>query len=106
MFERIDEVIFQVTRGNVLITVILFIICINIASAIVVFADKSFAKKEQSRISEKTLFTLAFFGGAIAEFITMQCIRHKTLHKRFMLGLPAIFVTQICLFIWWIIEWF
>ena len=29
----------------------------------------------------------------------MKLIRHKTLHKRFMLGLPAIFIPQVALLV-------
>lgn len=31
---------------------------------------------------------LGLFGGALAEYITMKKIHHKTRHKKFMVGLP------------------
>ncbi|MBQ4207975.1 MAG: DUF1294 domain-containing protein, partial [Clostridia bacterium] len=37
------------------------------------------------------------FGGALAEYCTMRCIRHKTLHKRFMIGLPCMLLLHLLL---------
>lgn len=68
---------------------------ISLVTAIITAADKSFAKKGKRRVPEATLFSLAFLGGALAEYITMKHIRHKTLHKSFMLGLPAIILLQL-----------
>ena len=56
--------------------------------------DKRNARRGRRRISEKSLFLWAILGGSLAEFFTMKIIRHKTLHKRFMLGLPLITVLQ------------
>ena len=67
---------------------------ISIVTASVTAADKAFAKKRMRRIPEVTLFSLAILGGALAEYITMKSIRHKTKHKSFMLGLPAIILLQ------------
>ena len=58
-------------------------------------ADKLKAKKGSFRISEKALFLLALSGGIVAEYFTMRLIRHKTLHKRFMIGLPVIILLQL-----------
>ena len=30
-------------------------------------------------------------------YLTMHIIRHKTLHKRFMIGLPALIILQIAI---------
>lgn len=78
---------------------IYYLIFINVLSAIVCIADKIKAKHHKRRVSEKTLFVLSFLGGALFMYITMQLIRHKTLHKRFMIGLPLIIVLQIALII-------
>lgn len=72
-----------------------WLIFISAVTAAVTVADKIKAKKGSFRISEKTLFILAISGGSVAEYITMRIIRHKTLHKRFMLGLPAIIIFQL-----------
>lgn len=62
---------------------------------IVTVFDKSAAVKHKRRMSEKTLILLAVFFSAIAEYTTMKIIRHKTLHKKFMIGLPAIIIGKI-----------
>lgn len=68
---------------------------ISLITAVITAADKSFAKKKKRRIPEATLFSLAILGGAVAEYITMKLIRHKTRHRSFMLGLPAIILFQL-----------
>ena len=67
---------------------------ISLITATVTALDKLFAKKKMRRISEKALFILAFLGGALAEYTVMKLIRHKTLHKSFMIGLPFIILLQ------------
>lgn len=74
---------------------LIYFILISIITAIVTFADKRKAQKGSFRISEASLFVLALLGGALSEYLTMRLIRHKTLHKRFMLGLPAIILIQL-----------
>ena len=41
------------------------------------------------------VFFIAFLGGSLAEFLTMKLVHHKTLHKKFMLGLPMICLVHI-----------
>ena len=69
-----------------------YLLLINIISAVFTAADKYKAKRGRFRISEDLLLTLAFIGGAAAEYITMKIIRHKTKHKKFMIGPPAIMI--------------
>ena len=68
---------------------------ISLVTVGVTIADKSFAKSKRRRIPEATLFSLAILGGGAAEYITMKLIRHKTLHKKFMTGLPVIIALQL-----------
>lgn len=68
-----------------------YLIIINLISAAVTIADKMRSKRAGARrIPEKVLFTLSFLGGAAGMYITMKKIRHKTRHKRFMIGIPLI----------------
>ena len=78
------------------IVAIFFIILAVIAISVTVY-DKAAAKISKRRIPEKVLFAVAAAGGALPMFITMKVIRHKTRHKRFMLGLPAIILLQAIL---------
>ncbi|MBO5936351.1 MAG: DUF1294 domain-containing protein [Clostridia bacterium] len=74
---------------------IIYFLAVSLITAVVTAIDKYKAKKGAFRISEATLFTLAAIGGALSEYLTMRLIRHKTLHKRFMIGLPLIIIMQI-----------
>lgn len=74
---------------------IIYFILISAASFIITVHDKRAAQKGAWRVPEKTLFITAALGGALAMYLTMRSIHHKTLHKRFMIGLPIIFVLQI-----------
>lgn len=106
MFQNAQEVIFQVTRVDVLWFLLAFLLIINVVAISLAFFDKKLAKTDKQRIPEKTLFLVAFLGGAIGEYLVMLKIRHKTLHKRFMIGLPVIFTAQAIAFIWWLANWF
>lgn len=72
-----------------------YILVINIISAIVCITDKHRAKTGGFRIPESTLFTLCLMGGSVGMYLTMKSIRHKTRHKRFMIGIPLIIFLQI-----------
>ncbi len=74
--------------------ILVFIIAINLVAAVICIADKMKAVHKKHRISEKTLFTISFLGGAIFMYLTMLVIRHKTKHKRFMVGLPLIILLR------------
>lgn len=59
--------------------------------------DKLAAQAGKRRISENALMTVGFFGGAIGMYVTMHLIRHKTKHKKFMIGLPLFIVLHLAL---------
>ena len=77
--------------------VFIYISVISLISIFVTKYDKSAAKKHKQRISENTLILLSLLGGSVAMLATMKLIRHKTKHKKFMLGIPAIIILQIVL---------
>ncbi|MBQ5319056.1 MAG: DUF1294 domain-containing protein [Oscillospiraceae bacterium] len=81
----------------VVIAIAAYILIISLISVIMTIRDKSCAKKGKWRVPEKTLFILSALGGSAAMYITMKTIRHKTQHKRFMIGIPAIMVVQALL---------
>ena len=74
---------------------ILYFTFISLITAAVTLSDKIKAKKGSFRVSEKTLIVLALIGGGLAEYSVMRLIRHKTLHKKFMIGLPVIIILQL-----------
>jgi len=70
---------------------------VSLAAVLLTVTDKVRAAKHKWRIAESTLLVVALFGGAAAEYITMRCIRHKTLHKKIMIGLPLIIVLHLAI---------
>lgn len=79
---------------------LLYLLIVNLFSVILTVVDKKRAEKNKWRISENSLMFSAVLGGAVAEYITMKVIHHKTLHKKFMTGLPVIIVFQFILIIY------
>ncbi len=75
----------------------IYLVFINIFAFSITVADKNKAKKGKWRIRERTLFLTAALGGSITMYITMKIIRHKTQHKSFMIGIPAIIFVQVLL---------
>lgn len=75
----------------------IYFLIISFVSVAVTVYDKVAAMRGMRRIRERTLLLLAATGGSVAIYVTMKLIRHKTLHKKFMLGIPTIFVLQILL---------
>lgn len=73
--------------------------CFSLLAVCLTVYDKYAAKRKKARIPEKILFLTALFGGSAAMYITMLVIRHKTKHKRFMIGLPVIALAQIVLIV-------
>lgn len=76
---------------------LLYVAAISLVTAVVTVYDKLAAKKGAWRIPEKTLLLLALVGGAAAELAVMLMIRHKTKHKKFMIGLPAILILHVAI---------
>ena len=76
-------------------SILIYFAVVSLITAIVTIYDKKAAKKyPKNRVPEKVLFILAFLGGSVAELFVMLKIRHKTQHKSFMIGLPAIIILQ------------
>lgn len=69
-------------------------LCFSIFAVCITVYDKYAAKHKKLRVPEKALFLTALCGGSLAMYITMLVIRHKTKHKRFMVGLPLIILAQ------------
>lgn len=81
-----------------------YFIAVNIAGFIMLAVDKSAAKRHKWRVPEKDLFAVSLLGGAVGTLISMLIFRHKTKHKRFMIGIPLIILAQISLFIFLIFK--
>ena len=83
------------------ITIVYYLIFINIVGLLSMYLDKYFAKNNMYRISEKNLFFIAIIGGSIGSIIGMYQFRHKTKHRQFTTGLPFIIFIQIMILIYY-----
>ena len=78
----------------------IWLVLINLVTFFVFGLDKLKAKRKVNkesvrRVPEKTLFLLAVVGGSIGALLGMKAWHHKTLHKSFRFGIPAILALQI-----------
>lgn len=74
-----------------------YLIFINCTAFVIYGADKAFAKLHSWRVPEIVLLVLAALGGSAGAFIAMQVFRHKTMHFKFIFGVPLIFFLQVAL---------
>ena len=79
--------------------IISYAVIMNIVAFCVMGIDKWKAKKRAWRIPEATLFILAAVGGSIGAIAGMYTFRHKTKHRSFVWGMPAILIAQIILIV-------
>ena len=76
-----------------------YLILINVTAFLLMCYDKHNAKKGKWRVPESRIFLAAAIGGSVGVWLGMQQFHHKTLHKKFKYGIPAIFLAQIFLII-------
>lgn len=79
---------------------LILLAAMNIVAFIMYGIDKYKAKKSEWRIPESTLLWLAVLGGSVGALVGMKVWHHKTMHKKFYLGVPAILILQLALFVW------
>lgn len=76
-----------------------WLIAVSLMAVATTVWDKSRARRHKWRVPERTLWLVAALGGSLATYVTMLVIRHKTLHRRFMWGLPLLVVAQTALLV-------
>lgn len=59
--------------------------------------DKRRARRGRWRVPEKSLFLLALLGGACGGWLGMRAFHHKTKHRAFAWGFPALSLAQLAL---------
>lgn len=74
-----------------------YLLAVNVITFFVYGVDKLKAQKGKWRIPESTLLLMAAVGGSVGAWLGMSLWRHKTQHKKFKFGVPAIFVVQMAL---------
>ncbi len=72
---------------------------INLIAFLQFGADKRRARKGKWRISERMLFFTAMLGGSAGSILGMRHFHHKTLHRKFAIGLPVLLLFQSILMI-------
>ncbi|MBQ0069990.1 MAG: DUF1294 domain-containing protein [Bacteroidales bacterium] len=77
-----------------------YIVFLTVVTFITYGIDKFKAIKHKRRISEATLLLLAATGGSLGAWLGMWVWHHKTLHKKFYIGVPAIIFAQIATAVW------
>ena len=74
-----------------------YLLAINAVTFIIYGIDKYKAKNAKWRIPEATLLLMAVIGGSVGAWLGMKVWHHKTMHKKFKYGIPAILMIQIAL---------
>ena len=76
---------------------LIYLLAINGITFFTYVIDKWKAKRSKWRIPESTLLVMAVIGGSVGAWLGMKVWHHKTMHKKFKYGVPAIFFIQVAL---------
>ena len=76
---------------------LIYLVIIKVVTFIMYGIDKWKAKSNRWRIPEATLLWMAVFGGAVGAQLGMSVWHHKTMHKKFKYGIPAILIAHVLL---------
>lgn len=83
------------------VNIIVYLVAINCAACFMFYQDKKASRSNAWRVPEKTLLTLALFGGSAGAILAQQLLRHKTRKqpfKFFLYAIPVLQVTGLCVF--------
>lgn len=83
---------------------LIYLATINVVTFFMYGIDKWKAKRSKWRISEATLLWMAVIGGSIGAWMGIKTWHHKTMHKKFKYGVPAIIILQIAIIVYIIIA--
>lgn len=75
--------------------ILFYLLAVNLLTFISYGIDKWKARHNRWRIPEATLLLFAALGGSIGALLAMRVFRHKTQHKKFRYGVPAILIVQM-----------
>ena len=85
---------------NYLHIALIYLIIINVVTFLMFGIDKWKARNSKWRIRETALLGLAVLGGSIGAWFGMKVWHHKTLHKKFRYGIPAIIIIQLVIIVY------
>ena len=80
--------------------ILIYLAIITVVTFFVYGIDKWKAQHKRWRIPESVLLGLAVIGGSVGAWLGMKVWRHKTQHKKFKYGVPAILVVQVAVVVW------
>ena len=84
----------------------LYLAAINVIAFAAMGIDKAKARAGKWwRIAESTLFALAALGGALGGTLGVRVFHHKTKHKEFRFGFPALLCVQCAAVAYLILIW-
>lgn len=84
--------------------ILCYMLLVNVIAFAMYGIDKYKAKKSAWRIPEARLIAVAIVGGSIGAWTGMKVWHHKTMHKKFKYGLPAILLLQVALAVYLFIR--
>ncbi len=79
----------------------IYLLLVNAVAFLAFGEDKRRAKRREWRIPEATLMGLAAAGGSLGALAGMRFFHHKTRHRKFTAGVPALLIAQIALLAKW-----
>ncbi len=79
----------------------IYLLLVNAAAFLAFGEDKRRTKRREWRIPEATLMGLAAAGGSLGALAGMRFFHHKTRHRKFTAGVPALLIAQIALLAKW-----
>ena len=77
------------------------LLLINAAGFLIMYLDKTFARRGRRRIPERTLLTVAALFGSAGIFLGMYLLHHKTRKAKFYVTVPLLFCLQAALLFWY-----
>ena len=82
----------------------IYLAAVNVVTFFMYGIDKLKAKRSKWRISEAALLWMAVIGGSIGAWLGIKIWHHKTMHKKFKYGVPAIIILQIAAIVYIIVK--
>lgn len=76
----------------------IYLLVVNTIAFILFGWDKRCARRQLYRVPEKILLLIAAAGGTVGSLVGMYFWHHKTKHRQFTIGIPALMLVQILLF--------
>ena len=79
-----------------------YLAIVNALGFLLMLIDKHNARTYRKRIKERSLLGICAIGGSAGGLAGMYLLRHKTKHRRFMIGIPLMFVAHMALlYLYW-----